>query len=153
MGCPVIKPVCYSEILEAPNAQRLFTAYAAECSIPEIGEAHPQSKQYELLESAGVLHTFGVYEEDELIGFASVLICSLPHYGRKVATIESIFIHPEHRDACIGRTLMLVVEQFADVQGCAAILYSAPSGSRFNKLLDHLPEYRNTNAVYCRSLQ
>jgi GNAT superfamily N-acetyltransferase len=153
MGSPVIRPVCYSEILEAPNAQGLLAAYADECSIPEIGEPKPQATQYELLESAGALHTFGVYENDELVGFASVLIAPLPHYGRKVATIESIFVHPAHRESAIGRTLMLVVEQFADVQGCAAILYSAPKGSRFDKLLNILPDYRNTNAVYCRSLQ
>jgi GNAT superfamily N-acetyltransferase len=152
MGRPVIKPVCYSEILDAPNAQGLLAAYASECSLPEIGRACPKASQYELLEAAGALHTFGVYEQDELIGFAAVLLAELPHYSRKVATIESIFIHPDHRESGVGMTLMLVVEQFADVQGCAAVLYSAPSGSRFEKLLSYLPQYRNTNSVYCRSL-
>lgn len=151
MGRPVIKPVCYSEILEAPNAQGLFAAYASECSLPEIGRACPKASQYELLEAAGVLHTFGVYEQDELIGFAAVLLAELPHYGKKVATVESIFVHPDHR-AGIGSTLLLVVEQFADVQGCAAVIYSTPSGSRFEKLLSYLPQYRNTNSVFCRSL-
>lgn len=151
MNC-VIRPVRYTEILDAPNAQKLLQEYADECSIPEIGDPTPQVEQYALLEDAGVMHTFAAYEGEELVGFAAVLTSVLPHYSRKVATLESIFISPKHRKGTVGRTLMLVVEQFADVQGCSAVLYTAPTGSRFGKLLAHLPGYRNTNAVYCRSL-
>jgi GNAT superfamily N-acetyltransferase len=147
-----IKPVGYAEILDAPNAQELFRAYADECSIPEIGSPNPQASMYDLLEASGAMHTFALYEADEIVGFASVLISTLPHYGQKVATLESIYVAPEHRAGASGKALMLCVEQFADVQGCAAVLYSAPTGSRLEKLLGHSPEYRQTNSVFCRRL-
>lgn len=148
----IIKPVGYAEILDAPNAQELFRAYSDECSIPEIGTPKPQAKTYEMLEASGALHTFGLYDDETLVGFAAVLISVLPHYGQKVATLESIFIAPDHRSKDAGKTLMLCVEQFADVQGCAAILYTAPAGSRLETLLSHSSDYRHTNTVFCRRL-
>jgi hypothetical protein len=47
---------------------------------------------------------------------------------------------------------MAEVEQYASEQGCVAILYSAPTDSRFDLFLSKLPTYRNTNVVYCRRL-
>ena len=147
-----IRPVSYADILRAPNAQALISAYAQECAIPEIGAPCPQADMYALLESTGALHSFGVYKDEKLVGFAAVLFAVLPHYGRKVATLESIFIAEEHRDGGVGRSLMLALEQFADEQECAAILYSAPADSRFDQFLSLVPEYRQTNNVYCRRL-
>jgi GNAT superfamily N-acetyltransferase len=147
----VIRPASYAEILDAPNAQELLDAYAAECSIPEIGSTAPQSETYSMLEQSGALHCFGVYADEQLVGFAAVLLPILPHYSRKVATIESIFVAQEHR-AGIGRALLLAIEQFSKLQGCEAVLYTAPAGSRFDALLAHSSVYRHTNNVYCRSL-
>lgn len=147
-----IKPISYADILKAPNAQELIDAYSAECSIPEIGASHPQSDMYALLESNGALHAFGVYKGEILIGFAAVLTSVLPHYGRRVAMVESIFVAKDHRVGHAGRLLMLAIEQFADERNCEAILYSAPADSRFDHFLDLLPAYRETNHVYCRRL-
>jgi GNAT superfamily N-acetyltransferase len=148
----VIRPISYADILQAPSAQELIDAYAAECSIPEIGTPCPQSDLYALLEASGALHTFGVYKSDELVGFAAVLTSVLPHYGQKVATLESIFVAHKHRDADVGRMLLMAVEEFAKEQDCEVVLYSAPLDSRFDRFLGYLPEYRQTNKVYCRRL-
>lgn len=148
----VIRPISYASILTAPNAQELIDAYSQECSIPAIGAAHPQPKIYDLLEQNGMLRAFGVYRGDDLIGFAAMLVSILPHYGRKVATLESIFVHPDHRVGHAGRLLMLAVEQCAEQEDCGAILYSAPADSRFDHFLGHLEEYQHTNNVYCRRL-
>lgn len=148
----VIRPARYSEILDAPNAQELLNEYAEECSIPEIGSTAPKTETYAMLEDSGAMHCFGVYIEEQLVGFAAVLLPILPHYSVRVATIESIFVAQEHR-AQVGSVLLLVIEQFADLQGCAAVLYTTPAGSRFDTLLSLSSEYRHTNNVYCRSLQ
>jgi GNAT superfamily N-acetyltransferase len=147
-----VRSISYADILQAPNAQELINSYAMECSIPEIGHPSPQSDVYALLETSNVLRSFGVYKGEELIGFAAVLVSILPHYGQKVATLESIFVTPEHRAGHAGRCLMLAVEQCAQEQGCEAILYSAPTDSRFDHFLGNLDEYRHTNNVYCRRL-
>lgn len=147
-----IQTISYSDILRAPKAPDLISAYAQECSIPEIGTPNPQSDLYSLLETSKALRAFGVYRGEELVGFAALLVSVLPHYGQKVATLESIFVHPDHREGHAGRLLMLAVEQCADEQECTAILYSAPTDSRFDHFLGHQEAYRHTNNVYCRRL-
>lgn len=146
-----IRRISYSEILGSPNAQALLDGYAAECAIEEIGEPSPQGEMYAKLESANVLQCFGAYAEGLLVGFASVLISVLPHYGQLTATVESIYVEPKMR-GLLGIPLMATIEAYATERGCQVILYSAPTGSRFEWLLASLQSYAQTNSVFCRRL-
>ena len=146
----MIRPVSYTEILDAPNAGELLDEYSAECSLPELGKPDPQRALYLLLENSGGFQAFGVYEVDRLIGFACVLIYPLPHYGKRVAATESIFISMGYRSRSRGVELMNYIENYARIQGCEAFLYSAPKGSRFDTLLSIT--YRHTNNTYLRTL-
>ena len=146
-----IRRVHYSDILGAPNAAVLLSEYAAECCLPEIGEPSPQGKMYAAMEDSGMLSVFGAFQWQELIGFAALLVYVLPHYGLKIATVESIFVARQHRSSA-GRALMKTIEQHARELGCVAILYNAPAGSQLETLLALLKPYRRTNSVFCRSL-
>jgi GNAT superfamily N-acetyltransferase len=146
----VIRPVSYAEILNDPNAKALLHEYALECSLPELGYASPQPDLYELLEKSGGFQAFGVYEDEMLVGFATVLIYVLPHYGQKVATSESIFIAQSHRASSAGVELLAFIEDYARQKDCLAFLYSASEGSRFDRLLS--TRYRHSNNVYLRNL-
>jgi GNAT superfamily N-acetyltransferase len=159
MSTTYIRRVSHSEILLAPNAQHLIDEYAAECSIPQIGKINQQPETYAKLEAAGLMSCFGVFaklahslDEPELVGFASVLMTELPHYGRKVATVESLFLARSHRPGGTGRALMDAVEAHAKENGCVAILYSAPEDSQFHFVLAFSRKYNLTNLVFCRSL-
>jgi GNAT superfamily N-acetyltransferase len=145
-----IRQIPYASILEAGD---LLAEYAAECSIPEIGEASPQSVMYAMMESSGMFHTFGAFHGDELVGFAAELTYVLPHYGKKIATVESLFVAKKHRTGNTGLDLMSAIEKFAKSKECVAILYSAPTGSQLEKLLSLLKPYRRTNSVFCRHIQ
>lgn len=144
-----IRPVPCAEILRHAE---LLREYAAECSIPEIGQIQPQAAMYEAMERSGLMRTFAAYCGDELAGIASILLYVLPHYGEKVASLESIFVARRHRSKAIGRELMKTVENCARAEGCKAILYSAPAESRLERLLSLLRGYRRTNAVFTRRL-
>lgn len=148
----MIRPVSYAEILEAPNAKALLDEYAQECSIPLIGEACPQADMYSAMEATGMFQAFGVFDEERLIGFAALLIYVLPHYGRKIATVESLFLSKAHRSAQGGSALMETIESYAKEQGCVAILYNARAESQLERLLTLLKPYERTNSVFCRSL-
>jgi len=145
-----IRKVRYSEILDAPNAEDLLAEYAEECSIPELGKPTPQRDLYELLESSGGFQAFGVYSDKTLVGFAVVLIYVLPHYGKKIAATESIFISRVKRNNGIGGNLLKTIEGYAKDNFCEAFLYSAPDGSMFDRVLS--ARYRHTNNVYLRSV-
>lgn len=148
----VIFPVTYRQILDDPEAQILMSEYAWECSMPELGDVNPQRELYQAMEDSGGLKSFGVYKEDKLIGFATLLIYVLPHYGKKIATTESIFIAIDHRNSVAGARLLSFLEDYAKGQGCEAFLYTAPEGSRFSALLSIKDEYRHSNNVFVRGL-
>lgn len=107
---------------------------------------------YEAMEATGLMQTFGSYEGNELVGFATILIYVLPHYGRQIATVESLFVAKKYRVGSTGRELMKNIEEYAREKKCKVILYSAPTGSRLERLLNALRPYRRTNSIFLRSL-
>lgn len=144
----MIRPVSYAEILNAPNWPDLLAEYTTECS--RLGKASPQPELYALLERSGGFQAFGVYDCDMLVGFAAVLIYVLPHFGKKIAATESIFMASAYR--YIGHGLMGYIEQYARENECEEFLYSAPEGSRFDRVLSLSDGYQHTNNVYRRKL-
>ncbi len=147
-----IVPVSFSVILNAPSAKKLLGEYAEECSIPEIGPINPQADMYDLLEQKGVMQCYGAFQDVQLVGFASVLTTVFPHYGKKVATVESLFVAAEHRATSAGKDLMRALDEHCKVRGCTGVLYSAPAGGKLEMLLDNGAKFRRTNVVFYRSL-
>ena len=143
-----ILPISFQDVL---NAKELLAEYAAECSIPAIGPIDPQPQIYKSLEDAQVMQCFGAFDPD-LIGFGNVLMSVFPHYGRKIATIESLFVAHAHRRTSAGSELMRVIEGFVKDAGCEGILYSAPAQGKLERLLEAKKQYHRTNAVFYRSL-
>lgn len=128
----------------------LLAEYADECSIPAIGRPAPQWQTYAMLEASGLFQAFAAVSEDQFVGFGTMLMAVLPHYGVKVATVESLFVSKTHRRTTAGRDLMDAMERSAKCYGCKAILYSAPTGGRLEKLLGK--RCTCTNSVFCKPL-
>jgi hypothetical protein len=147
-----VLPVRAGDLLTDPGGDTLFAAYAEECSIPAIGKPNPQPEIYQMMEEAGLLKCFGLYDGPTLVGFASVLVTVLPHYGKQAATVESIFVSREYRDGIGSAKLLNNVEAFAGATGCVVILYIAPVGSEFAQFLEGRDKYERTNSVFCRRL-
>lgn len=152
LGVLMIFPVTYRQLLDDPACDALLAEYAAECCLPELGEIAPQRDLYERMEASGGLQCFGVYKE-RLIGFFTVLVYVLPHYGRKIATTESLFLSKLHRSGRDGREMLNYIEAYANEKGCTAVLYTAPVGSQFSTLLSCRQPYRHSNNVFIRGLQ
>lgn len=121
-----------TELLDGPNARDLIAAYATECMIPD---AKPQRETYLAMQRAGLLTCFGAYLDRELVGFVSIITSVMPHHGKKVATIESLYAAPEYRDAGAGNALMAEAERFARDAGCVCLVYTARVGSRLETVL------------------
>jgi len=143
----MIRPVSYADIFNDPSFSALTEEYGAECST--LGRPNPQPDLYDLLERSGGFQAFGVYEDEALVGYASVLIYVLPHFGIKIATTESIFITRNFRH--YGLDLMARIERYAKISGCEEFIYTTPVESKFDRLLNAL-EYDHTNNVYRRKL-
>lgn len=138
-------PTRYSEIL-ANSA--LIERYAVECAV----EADPQPEIYAALDQVGVLKCFGAYTGAELAGFVSLLMNVMPHNGKRIATIESIFAVPEHRNLGTGDALLDAAEAFAAASGCAALIYTARVGSALEKVLSRRHGCEHSHAMFTRWL-
>ena len=130
----------------------LVKEYAAECSLPEIGEVQPNGEIYAAMERVGVAQVFAAFDGEQMIGFAAILTPVMPHYSKRVASVESIFVTESARKSGIGKELMSVIEAYAKEKGCVAILYSAPAGGKFERVLDASKRYRRSNSVFVRNL-
>lgn len=142
------------EIFDDPCWPILFAEYEHECANKLFGSTSPARETYEGLERMGAAKCFAVITEEVLCGFAFVLIAPVPHYGRKFATVESVFVARAMRGTRLGRMLMLSMEEHAKASGCQGIFYSAPAGSDFARLmfLSENDGYVNTNHIFCRRL-
>ena len=141
----MIELVSYARLLEQTA---LLEEYAAECSIPEIGKATPNPAIYAAMETAGLLQCFMAWHMERVVGFASVLLPVMPHYSVRVSTVESIFITQSARNTGIGGWLMKAIEGFSRDHGCAVVLWSAPAGGQFERVLSRNKRYRQTNSVF-----
>ncbi len=148
----MVRRITFAEILDAPNAPDLMEEYSAECALPELAPIDPQRDAYAAMEATGAFQCFGAFEGRALAGFAAALVYAVPHYGKRIATVESLFLAAGHRRGRAGNQLMNAVEDYAREQGCLVILYSAPAASQFERLLRVLRPYRHSNTVFLRSL-
>jgi hypothetical protein len=145
----MIREITCADIFRDPNAAQLLSEYAAECSIPAIGHINPQPDMYDAMEKAHILKCFGAYEDERLVGFCTLLTVVLPHYGKRVAMVESLFVT---KQSTAGSDLLLAVEAFAARSGYLEIMYSVPVGGRLEKLMSLKKSCTRTNTVFCRRL-
>lgn len=132
------------------NEEELLAAYADECSIATLGKPEPDWLAYLRLEATKAFVLFGVFSDSALVGFVSVLTAVLPHYSVPVATVESLFVLEKYRAGGAGTKLLKIAETWAKLNGCKAILYSAPAGGQLETLLGK--RYARTNSVFCKPL-
>lgn len=138
-----------AEIFEAANASSLIAAYADECCIPD---AVPQREMYLAMEKVGLLACFGAYVDSELVGFVSVITSVMPHHGKLVATVESLYGAPQYRDSGAGTALMAEAERHAKVAGCLCLIYTARAGSRLETILACRSGCERTHEMYTKWL-
>ena len=147
------QPVSFRAILDAPNAKELFAEYEAECANPELAPINPQADLYAAMEASGGLQAFGVYDGNTLVGFFTVLVWTVPHYGKKIGSNADIFLASAQRIKGNGGKIVTFAEEYAKSKGCVCFQWTVPTGSRFAQLLAlNVSRYRRSNSVYLRLL-
>lgn len=140
-------------LFDDPASAALFAEYARESANPLLGPCAPSREMYEALESTGMGQCFAARLDGALAGFAFVLTSALPHYGRRFASVESLFVVGPSRGGGLGGRLMNAIESYCLEAGCEAVFYSAPVESRLASLMFLWADrYTNTNHVFCRRL-
>jgi ribosomal protein S18 acetylase RimI-like enzyme len=140
-----LRRVSCMDILDAPNAQELFAQYAEDCMRPG---SQPQVEIYQKMQNAGMLACFGAYAGETLVGFATVVASVMPHDGKRIASLESLFVKRAFRDDGVATMLLSQVRHHAIVDGCAALLYTARVGSELEVMLHGVKVCERTHSVF-----
>lgn len=134
------------------NLPEILEEYSKELIVKGAPPACAKMELYHQLEAAGVLQCFGAFLYDALVGFVTVLITVLPHYGVTMAVTESYFVIQEFRGTGAGLKLLRHAESYAKEKGSPCLLVSAPASGTLAAVLPHVG-YIETNKVFFRSLK
>lgn len=142
-----VSPSTVAAIMGAPEFPALLGEYAAESANRGLPPPMVYLDRYPMLEAAGALHSVSAMLDDKLIGFITVLVSVLTHYGFSVAVSESYFVAKAHRGTGAGLRLLKAAEEKTKALGARGIYVSAQTGSALDKVLEH-GGYRETNRIY-----
>ena len=143
-----IREVTCTELSAAPEFSSLLQEYAEECSLGGLSVEVSEDIYYKMEES-GLLTLLAAFDDDELLGFVSILVTVLPKYSLPVAATESFFVASKHRRTGAGLRLLRAAEKVAASTGAVGMLVSAPSGSWLAKGAPR-SGYEESNRVFFR---
>jgi GNAT superfamily N-acetyltransferase len=135
-----------------PQVGALVAEYAAESSIDGLPTPKPHEPSYLRLERAGIMHVLIALVDGAVVGFLVLLVNMNPHYGEKLAVIESFFVGKAHRKSGAGGRLLRRAEEIGRERGAIGLLLSAPVNSVLARIMEQGKRYRETNRVFFRSL-
>jgi GNAT superfamily N-acetyltransferase len=141
-----------ADMESAPRLAELFAEYAQESALQDLGEPVVQIETYRQMEAAGVLHMIGAFQGPHLVGFLVLIVSVVPHFGRLIASTESLFVSKSARRGGAGMQLLQLAESVSAELGAVGLFVSAPVGSQLEKVLQAKKTYRNTNSLFFRSL-
>lgn len=148
----VVRPCTYSDVEAAPAFGVMLDEYGDESSVTASWRPVPQGDTYRALEAAGVLHVLGAFDGDVLVGFLSILVTVLPHFGRRAAVTESFFVAPVARKTGAGLALLHKAETLAASLGAEGLLVSTPIDGALDHVMACSSSYRPSNRVYFKEL-
>lgn len=146
-----VRPSTFAELESEREWPALLAEYAAESGIDGMPPPTGKMDTYRALNAAGVLHIFGAWIGEELVGFIFVLAAPLPHYSVVTAVSESFFVASAHRGTGSGIRLLRAAEDKAREIGSPGLIVSAPFAGR---LFDVLPRcgYTEVSRVFFKKV-
>lgn len=141
-----------AEIENARGIGDVSSGYAEESAISLLPAPQPRWDVYRAMEVTGLFKVIGAFDGERIVGFASVISgVMMPHYGVKLASVESIFVLKGYRKTGAGIRLLRAAEDVAREEGAVALLSAAPKGGSLAKVLPGLG-YASTHDMFCRRI-
>jgi len=147
-----VRRVSLATLIDDQRFPTLVDEYTVESSIKDMPPINWQREMYQQLEAIGIFHVLAAYQGEELIGFMTLIVTVLPHYGARTATTESVFVAERHRSSGAGLKLIREAESWAKELGAVGLLLSAPYGGRLADIGPRIG-YQQTNVVFFKRLQ
>lgn len=133
-----IKSFTVSEVIQHPDFNAVVEDYTAESGNPDLGPGMPALDLYKQLESAGLFRVECAVDGDRLVGMVTVLVTVYPHFGKKVASIESLWLSKDYRKGPAGLKLIRRAQVMAKEMGAVGAYFGAREGSRLAQLYERI---------------
>jgi predicted GNAT superfamily acetyltransferase len=109
-------------------------------------------ESYDALYEADVLLIIGAFYYDELVGYAVNMFGVDTHSKHCIlSTNDALYLHPQHRKARVGLTLMKTCEEKSRDMGATHVLWHAKPNTTLQKLLE-AKQYKVKDIMYSREL-
>lgn len=139
-----LRDVHARDVFASKEFGHIVEAYAAESGNPDLGEATPVLEFYERMEQAESLRFVAAFDGDKIIGVVVVVATLYPHFGKKVASCESLWLDKAYRDGYAGLKLIRKAQEVAREMGAVGIYFGARTGSRLARLYERIFTPMNT---------
>lgn len=140
-----IEDIRAHDLLSDPVGSKLVERYRDECAKPPFAESTPDPEAYEAMESFGNYRLAWMKKDGKPIGFVGVLVCKVPHFSMVCASIESLYLAPEHRKGFNGLRLLQWAKKVARQAGAVGITMTAVEGTRLEQLAMRLGKKTSHN--------
>lgn len=111
-----------------------------------MGFGNPHFETYTALESMGDLLITAAFDGDALVGFVAVTAMIFDHYSSRVADVDAIWLDESRRAGGVGLKLIREAKRSAHELGCVGCYFSAPVGSRLERLYEKL--FKKTDSIF-----
>lgn len=136
---------------EEVAASGLLELYANECAINGLPRPVADPARYKNMIAVNSMKVLGYFVNGQLTGFITIMFIDTPHYAKCcIASMESFFVHPDHRAGGAGLKLLKAAEDFAQESNAIGFMVSAPISSPLLDVLNRIKRYRMTNVVFIR---
>lgn len=143
-----IRKCTVSDIVNAPNFAMLIKAYGDECAVSGLPSPETRIPIYYQLEVSGLFDAFGAYEDNDLIGFISMLEYPSAHYGVPLGMSESFFVKKDKRGTGAGAMLRKAIKVRAVERGLKGVLLTAPVNGPLAAVLEQADDCTETHRVF-----
>jgi predicted N-acetyltransferase YhbS len=107
---------------------------------------------YRNLEKAGALRVFIARMGGEVVAYSTMICGDHPHYGKRVAHQDALFVHPSHRGSGVWARLVKMADKKLKKEGIAMVLRSV-RGENEHPMAFHALGYEKAEIVYVNRLQ
>lgn len=90
---------------------------------------------YDALHEMGMLVPVGVFDGDEMVGYAIATISPNPHYRALSAQHDVFFLHPDYRKPRLALRMIEVLEAECKARGAVYFCWHAPIGGAFERII------------------
>lgn len=148
-----IRPITIDELFNTPGITDMLDEYDGESAINGMPKTDPQWDTYRFLEENAKFQVIGAYHDDQLLGFVTVMVQVLPHYGKPIGMTESLFVRKQYRSTGAGLQLIRAAEEYAAIHKAVGFLVSAPALGKLERLMRLRSDYDHSNTVFFKRLR